>query len=59
MSFKANFGNDPAKPFKYDIEKCPGMVFEWIWLQRDWRFNLDLQIANNKTTIFDRSQAYD
>jgi hypothetical protein len=28
MSFKANFGNDPAKPFKYDIEKCPGMVFE-------------------------------
>jgi hypothetical protein len=28
MSVKANFGDDPAKPFKYDIEKCPGMVFE-------------------------------
>jgi hypothetical protein len=24
-SFEANFGDDPAKPFKYHIKKCPGM----------------------------------
>jgi hypothetical protein len=22
---EANFGNDPAKPFKYDIQNCPGL----------------------------------
>jgi hypothetical protein len=27
-SIEANFGDDSAKPFKYDIEKCPGLVFE-------------------------------
>jgi hypothetical protein len=27
-SVEANFGHDLAKPFKYNIEKCPGMVFE-------------------------------
>jgi hypothetical protein len=27
-SIEANFGNDPAKPFSYDIKKCPGMVFK-------------------------------
>jgi hypothetical protein len=27
-SVLANFGDDPAKPFSYDIKKCPGMVFE-------------------------------
>jgi hypothetical protein len=27
-SVEANFGNDSAKPFKYDIENCPGMGFE-------------------------------
>jgi hypothetical protein len=26
-SIEANFGDDSAKPFKYDIKKCPGMVF--------------------------------
>jgi hypothetical protein len=25
---EANFGDNPAKSFKYDIEKCPGMGFE-------------------------------
>jgi hypothetical protein len=25
VSVEANFGNDLAKPFKYDIEKCPGL----------------------------------
>jgi hypothetical protein len=24
-SMEANFGTDPAKPFEYNIEKCPGM----------------------------------
>jgi hypothetical protein len=28
VSVEANFGDDLAKPFKYDIKKCPGMVFE-------------------------------
>jgi hypothetical protein len=23
---EANFGDDPAKPFEYDIHKCPGMA---------------------------------
>jgi hypothetical protein len=27
-SVAANFGDDSAKPFKYDIEKCPGMGFD-------------------------------
>jgi hypothetical protein len=25
---EANFGTDSAKPFEYDIDKCPGLVFE-------------------------------
>jgi hypothetical protein len=25
MTLETNFGDDPAKPFKYDIEKCPGL----------------------------------
>jgi hypothetical protein len=25
-SVEANFGDESAKPFKYDIEKFPGMV---------------------------------
>jgi hypothetical protein len=25
---KANFGDNPAKPFKYDIKKCPRLMFE-------------------------------
>jgi hypothetical protein len=24
-SFEANFGDDPAKPFEYDIYNCPGL----------------------------------
>jgi hypothetical protein len=27
-SMEANFGTDSAKPFEYDIHKCPGLVFE-------------------------------
>jgi hypothetical protein len=30
MSVEANFGDNPAKPFEYDIKKCPGMELEWI-----------------------------
>jgi hypothetical protein len=30
MFLEANFGDDPvAKPFEYDIKKCPGMEFAW------------------------------
>jgi hypothetical protein len=25
VTLQTNFGDDPAKPFKYDIEKCPGL----------------------------------
>jgi hypothetical protein len=25
---EANFGTDPAKPFEYNIEKCPGMGYD-------------------------------
>jgi hypothetical protein len=25
VSLEANFGDNPAKAFKYDIEKCPGL----------------------------------
>jgi hypothetical protein len=31
---EANFGDNPAKLFEYDIKKCPGMGLEWIWLVR-------------------------
>jgi hypothetical protein len=27
---EANFGDDAAKPFKYDVKTCPGMVFKSI-----------------------------
>jgi hypothetical protein len=30
MSVEANFGDNPAKPFEYDIRHCPGMGLEWI-----------------------------
>jgi hypothetical protein len=30
MSLEANFGDNPAKPFEYDIKHCPGMGLEWI-----------------------------
>jgi hypothetical protein len=25
---EANFDTDPAKPFEYNIEKCPGMGYD-------------------------------
>jgi hypothetical protein len=28
ISVEANFGDNIAKPFKYDIDKCPGREFE-------------------------------
>jgi hypothetical protein len=27
-SVEANFGDDSAKPFQYDINKCSGLMFE-------------------------------
>jgi hypothetical protein len=27
-SVEANFGDDSAKPFRYDIDKCPGLDME-------------------------------
>jgi hypothetical protein len=27
MSLEANFGDDPDKPFSFDIEKCPQLGF--------------------------------
>jgi hypothetical protein len=27
VSVEANFGDDSAKPFKYNVETCPGLVF--------------------------------
>jgi hypothetical protein len=32
-SVLANFGDCSAKPFCYDIKKCPGLVFKWGWNQ--------------------------
>jgi hypothetical protein len=29
-NFEANFGDDSAKPFKYDIGKCPGLKWDYI-----------------------------
>jgi hypothetical protein len=29
VSLVANFGDNPAKPFVYDIKMCPGMGLEW------------------------------
>jgi hypothetical protein len=29
-SFEANFGDDPAKPFEYDIHNCPGLELACI-----------------------------
>jgi hypothetical protein len=28
LSLEANFGEDPAKPFQYNIDTCPGLVFD-------------------------------
>jgi hypothetical protein len=57
---EANFGNDPAKPFAYNIEECPGMGFDWNWndpakpfaynieecpgMGYDWNWNEELKI---------------
>jgi hypothetical protein len=27
LKLNTNFGDDPAKPFSYDIKKCPGLKF--------------------------------
>jgi hypothetical protein len=27
MSLEANFGDNPAKPFSFDIAKCPNLIF--------------------------------
>jgi hypothetical protein len=27
FSLEANFGDNPAKPFSFDIAKCPQLVF--------------------------------
>jgi hypothetical protein len=38
---EANFGTDSAKPFEYDIHKCPGLVFEWNydwWTEKNWQY---------------------
>jgi hypothetical protein len=29
-SIEANFGDDPAKPFEYDIQNCPGLELTCI-----------------------------
>jgi hypothetical protein len=34
---EANFGDNPAKPFEYDIRHCPGMGLEWIW-EAKWKW---------------------
>jgi hypothetical protein len=36
---EANFGDNPKKPFEYDIKKCPGMGLEWIWVKNVWNLN--------------------
>jgi hypothetical protein len=28
FSSEANFGDDKSKPFKYDIDKCPGLLLD-------------------------------
>jgi hypothetical protein len=28
VSVEANFGNNPATPFIYDIDECPGLVYK-------------------------------
>jgi hypothetical protein len=28
---EANFGEDLAKPFKYNVDTFPGLVFDWNW----------------------------
>jgi hypothetical protein len=30
LSFDTNFGDDPAKPFEYDIQNCPGLELSCI-----------------------------
>jgi hypothetical protein len=30
VPLEANFGDNPAKPFKFDIDKCPGLVVNEI-----------------------------
>jgi hypothetical protein len=34
ISLEANFGNDPEKPFAYDVTKCPGMSYDWNWTEK-------------------------
>jgi hypothetical protein len=31
-SLEANFGDDPAKPFEYDIHTCPGLELALVFI---------------------------
>jgi hypothetical protein len=35
---EANFGDDPAKPFEYDIHNCPGLELACIWEEMKWKW---------------------
>jgi hypothetical protein len=32
VSIEANFGDDPAKPFEYDIHTCPGLELALVFI---------------------------
>jgi hypothetical protein len=61
---KFNFGDDKAKPFKYDIGKCPGLKLkvQWSWrweilnLNGSWIFAyfllIHLHCINNRKEIW-------
>jgi hypothetical protein len=46
VSLEANFGQDPGRPFKFDMDKCPELAFEW-------NFTEGFEITNPFSTQFD------
>jgi hypothetical protein len=37
VSYFGNFGDDPAKPFAYDIQNFPGLGFTCILEEMNWQ----------------------
>jgi hypothetical protein len=46
---EANFGDDPDKPFSFDIAKCPNLIFPWKWEQRIFSHIVSLEFNTNTT----------
>jgi hypothetical protein len=54
VPLQTNFGDNLlAKPFKYDIKKCPGLGLEWLAKKRGFKMYYFEFLHNNIRYLFD------